>query len=201
MDGEGHVLKALRGFMAKVIFDDDVGAVAAPDLELWMRAVLRARDRRMLESGRMRMLWKGRWRSFGLDLGNVNSQLRNVQQKYADQFREFQKKKLPLLTPKVWADMVLARLNKPMTSSNRDLILERCDAAYRFDKLLFELYKDPKYNPFRHGPEIVDAQQLYYLCDTEMLFITEEKSLKNKVIGSSQLPRILTFSELKERVS
>jgi hypothetical protein len=84
---------------------------------------------------------------------------------------------------------------KEATRKNVELLLEGLDAAYRFQAHLWHFIKDPNYDFAAHGPEIVDAYQLYYLCDHEMHFVTSERKLRNKVSESPQGARILSFEE------
>jgi len=78
-----------------------------------------------------------------------------------------------------------------------DLLLEGLDAAYGFQVHLWRFIRDPNYDFAAHGPEIVDAYQLYYLCDREMHFVTSERKLRNKVSESAQSTRILSFEALR----
>jgi hypothetical protein len=200
--GQGRFLPQLREFMPKVLFGETavIPSAAKPDLDVWVRAVLRAPNRQTLESGSMRMQIKGKWRSFGLDLDDVNKQMRDIQKGYTSHFGTFRREKVPELTPQVWASMILTSLAKPETPDNERLVLERLDAAYRFDRVLFDFSVDPNYDFSKHGPEIVDAQQLYYLCDPEMFFVTSEKKLVNKLASSPQISQILTYEQFRDRV-
>jgi hypothetical protein len=192
--GRGSYLKPLRTFMARVLFGEPVETAAAPHIELWLEAVLRAKDRAALE-GNVRVPYKGQWRTFGLKLSEINRQLRDIQAGYAKRFRQFRSETIADLTPEIWAKMVLDGLEQPVTDANRKIVLESCDAAFRFDRGFFDYCKDPKYDFSKHGAEIVDAQQLYYLCDATVLFVTEEKKIRKRVSDSPQAHRIMTADE------
>ena len=198
--GLGSYLKPLRTFMGKMLFGEPVETVAAPNIELWLEAVLRAKDRVALEGADLRLFHKGTWRTFGLKLKEINRQLRDIQEGYAERFRQFRSEKIPDLTPEVWARMVLDDLQQPVTDANRTIVLQSCDAAFRFDRVLFDYCKDANYDFAKHGAEIVDAEQLYYLCDATVLFVTEEKKLRKRVSDSPQSHRIMTVDEFVRHV-
>lgn len=57
-----------------------------------------------------------------------------------------------------------------------------------------------KYRFDEHPEDLVDAQQLYYLLDPEMYFVTNDNRLIDYVRGSSQANRIITFDQLAAMV-
>ena len=91
---------------------------------------------------------------------------------------------------------MLRDLGKEIPDEHWGQIIDRFDAAYCFDRHLWNFIKNPSYDFSKHATELVDAQQLYYLCDSEMHLATTDKRLKNVVRTSLQSNRILTYDDL-----
>jgi hypothetical protein len=167
------------------------------NFDLWAKAILRSPDKFTLESGKLRVGLKGR-NGFGLDLRSIRRSIRDVQAGYARQFLHFRKTGVSDLTPDSWSEMILKDLGEPVTAPNVALVLDRLDAAYRFCRYLWQFIRNSDYDFAKHGTEIVDAQQLYYLCEPNLYFVTNDGRIKKAVFGSAQAQRILTYKELTE---
>ena len=187
------VLPDLRVFVAKSLFSEDlVPNPATPDIKLWLRTALKAPTKQALQTGNIRVGVASR--PLGLDLQNINQQLRKHEDGFVKRFREFQRLQVPELTRDVWADLILKSYAKETTPTNRALVLHKLDAAYRFDLSIWNHAKDPKYNLLKHRTDLVDAQQLYYLCNPEVHFLTTDARLRNRVLNSTQSGRIMTLN-------
>jgi hypothetical protein len=68
----------------------------------------------------------------------------------------------------------------------------------QFDRHLWQFIRNPDYNFSKHRGEIVDAQQLYYLCQPNIYFVTNDTRLKEAVSDSPQGRRVMTYQELTE---
>jgi len=194
--GKKKVLPVLKVFVPFQLFGERrAPGPATPNLDLWIRMVLKSKDRASLESGQMKV-GAGR-RKLGLDLGNVNKQMRDIENGYATYFRRFVDAEVPDLTRELWVDFVLKEYDEEFRLNHRDLVAVRTDAAYHFSVTLWRLAKDPRYNIHRYKSELVDAQQLYYLCDENLVFLTSDSRLKNKILMSTQANRVLTLDEVR----
>lgn len=193
--GPKQILGQLRVFVPNTIFAERRTAPASVEtnFDLWIKAVLRAPSKEALESGRLRI---GLRKGFGLDLVSINQEMRHIEAGFAGIFTALRQDGVQELTRELWAGLILQRLRKELTPDNLGLILERLDAAYRFDSCLWHFIKHPNYDFMRHTSELVDAQQLHYLCDPEMYFVTNEVKLRNRIASSPQSSRILTYDEL-----
>lgn len=192
--GRKQVLPVLKVFVPFHLFGETrKPAPSTPNLDLWIRIVLKARNRGEVESGRMSV----GARKLGLDLADVNRQIRDIEDAYAKYFRKFAETQVPELTRELWADFVLRGYSDEFRHRNRNLVSPNTDAAYRFSTSLWQLAKDPRYNIEKYKSDLVDAQQLYYLCDENLTFLTSDTRLKNKIVGSSQADRVLTFQDVR----
>jgi hypothetical protein len=75
------------------------------------------------------------------------------------------------------------------------------DAAYRFDHSLWDLALNSKYDFIEHASDWIDVQQLYYLSDDQMHFVTNDSKHIGSTRGSSQHGRILSYQDLFQRVN
>jgi predicted nucleic acid-binding protein len=192
--GRRQVLPTLKIFVPFQLFGERRRMNAStPNLDLWIRMVLRAKNRADLESGRMK-IGAGN-RRLGLDLNNMNKQMRDIEDGYAKHFRKFAETQVPDLYPSLWADFVLREYDDEFRLRNRALVGCRTDAAFRFSSSLWQLAKNPSYRIDKYKSDLVDAQQLYYLCDDHLVFLTTDTRLKNKIAGSPQADRVLTWEE------
>jgi hypothetical protein len=81
-----------------------------------------------------------------------------------------------------------------------DLSVEQADTLATdlsaFEKTLFEAAaKNSNYQPDGHDGDWVDGQQLIYLCDPNIHFLTDDKSIKAKCAKSQQCHRVLLLPE------
>jgi hypothetical protein len=197
--GPKRFLDQLSVFVPNTVFGEARKPADSVDtnFDLWMKAILRSPDKATLQSGRLRVGLKGRT-GFGLDLESIRKSIRDIQAGYARLFHSFRKSGVPDLTPDIWAKMVLKSLGKPFNSPNVTAVLERLDAAYQFDRYLWQFIRNPDYDFSKHRGEIVDAQQLYYLCQSNIYLVTNDARLKRAVSGSPQGRRVLTYQDLTE---
>jgi hypothetical protein len=196
------ILPLLRTFVSMNLFGEKLPVPHSlnTDFHLWIKAILKAETRASLESGKLRISLKGR-KGFGLVLSDINSQMRVFQDGYAKLFTRLREQGAPELTAEIWADFVLRDLRKTINTENRNIVLNRLDAAYAFACSLWGFMRNESYDFRKHRTEIVDAQQLYYLCNSRLYFLTNERKLKTKIAKSAQGERILLFQELEDILS
>jgi hypothetical protein len=75
--------------------------------------------------------------------------------------------------------------------------LTTLDAAYHYDQFLWELAEKHKYDFASHDSDWIDEQQLFYLADPAILFITSDTKIRLRTSKSKQADRVLSFEELK----
>lgn len=197
--GGKEVLSLLRAFIPKQLFNEErqLPPSVDTDFPLWLKAVLQAKTKASLQSGRLKVGSK----RIGLDLANINKQMRDVENGFAGLFTRLRAQKVPELTPNVWAEITLTAMRIPINPNNLQITIDGLDAAYRFAAGLWAFIKNPRYDFHKHRAELVDAQQLYYLCDPTIWFVTNEaRRIRNKLSSSPQSNRIITFDELRAQL-
>jgi len=199
--GPKRFLPLLRSFIPKQLFGENIKLPPSVDVDfdLWIKTVLKARTREELESGKLKVGLKGR-KGFGLDLESINKQMRQIEDGFANLLTAFRKTGAPLLTPDIWAKLILDSMGKSVTTENVSTVLQRLDAAFRFEQRLWAFITSPNYNFHKHRSELVDAHQLTYLCDPDLYMVTSDKKLKKAIAESPQSKRVVTYNELAKLV-
>lgn len=96
---------------------------------------------------------------------------------------------------KLFVEDALRITGVPDLPKTRAAIASGMDAAFVFESRLISMVKSD-YNFAAHADDLIDAQQLYYLLDPQMYFVTNDNRLIDYVRKSSQANRILTFDQL-----
>jgi hypothetical protein len=102
-------------------------------------------------------------------------------------------------TRKMFVDDVFRITAMTDTPERRSAISSGMDAAFMFESRLMSMIPT-KYRFEANADDLVDAQQLYYLLDSDMYFVTNDKRLIDYVRRSSQANRIITFDQLAAMV-
>lgn len=199
--GPKRFLPLLRSFIPKQLFGETIKLPQSVDVDfdLWIKTVLKARTRQELESGKLRVGLKGR-KGIGLRLESINEQMRQIEDGFANLLTAFRKTGAPSLTPEIWAKLILDSMGKMAIPENVSIVLQRLDAAYRFERRLWGFITSSNYNFAKRRSELVDAHQLTYLCDPDLYMVTSDERLKKAITQSPQSARVVTYDELKKLV-
>lgn len=100
------------------------------------------------------------------------------------------------VSPHEWASSLLALYGVPEREANPSEIAEKLSAVYEFEMFVNKLMKSDKFSISKNKSDIVDGQQLCYLCDPSVVFISNDSDFKNRTRTSQQSNRIKTFAEL-----
>ena len=195
--GRKTFLPPLSVFMPNALFGEHrrMPYSVENDFERWVLAVLQARSFSELQSDKLIV----RGKRIGLSLAEINRDMHIVRRDHARMFK-FMHGTGPgtaELTHQVWADSILKGVGKPPTKDNISLVVQRLDAAYRFQARQWKFISNPQYDFEKHDSDLTDDMQLCYLCDPELYFVTTDKRLWNCTRGSTQSARVLGFSELQ----
>jgi hypothetical protein len=77
-----------------------------------------------------------------------------------------------------------------------DEVAERLSANYEFEMFVCNLLRDEQYSISKHKSDLIDMQQLCYLCDPNVVFITKDSGFRKRIQNSPQASRITTFADL-----
>lgn len=75
-------------------------------------------------------------------------------------------------------------------------VARRLSAAYEFEMSVNKLMKNPNFSVAKNRSDAIDGQQLFYLCDPDVVFVSKDSDFKNRTKRSTQTKQIKTFDEL-----
>ena len=165
-------------------------------LKRWVEIVLRAKDRTALQSGKVTLPKPGHsGREYGFDFKLLARQIEAGKTTHSKRLEDLRQGVLIESTPTTWANAVLKLIDVESNDTNRYRLLNRLDAVYQFDVSLWHLARDKNYNFNDHNSDWLDSQQLYYLCDSAVIFVTKDSDLKRRAANSKQSDRIVLYSD------
>jgi hypothetical protein len=161
----------------------------------WVRTVLAATGLAELMNGDVRLRNRGN-KTFGLNKTEIANQQELGKIAHREWLQRAVKGSTIFPSREVWAKFVGAHLKVELTDEQSMILGKRLSAAYEYQKITFETAADnPTYNVTKHDGDWVDNQQLYYLCDPTLYFLTEETEIRSKCRKSDQCDRILLLKQ------
>ena len=94
-------------------------------------------------------------------------------------------------SPKQWADGFLVAHGIELTAGNREMALERIDAALALAAYLCNLARTTDYKFEKNRGDWIDGQHLYYLADPQLYIVTMDNPLRDRIKTSSQSWRVV----------
>ncbi len=102
----------------------------------------------------------------------------------------------PLIATKfdeVWIAGLAHRLKIDANARPRDQVISALSAYYHFEKdKLTVAGQNPNYDPYKHKNDLLDSEQLVYLSDPSLQFVTCDAGFARRTHKSSQHGRIHT---------
>jgi hypothetical protein len=91
-----------------------------------------------------------------------------------------------------WFRGIAKRAKAEASSREMSEIIEKLSAYHEFEEVkLLTALQNKDYNPAKHANDLLDAEQLIYLCEGPLCFLTCDRGFQ-KVKKSSQACRIIT---------
>jgi hypothetical protein len=159
-----------------------------------MKAVLQAPSKAQLKAGIPVSAKSGR-QSFDLDHFDAHED--SAQREHADLLQGIRDRVIDRPEPMKWAAWILRQLELPHYKEDCHKLLAPLDAAYRYGLELSEFAKNENYN-FQKPSNITawgDVNQLFYLCDEQMHFLTADNDFRSYTYGSPQANRIVMYKD------
>lgn len=100
------------------------------------------------------------------------------------------------VSPQIWASNLLQFYGVPGSAESIADVVERLSATYEFEMAVNKLVQNPNFPVSRRTSDLVDGQQLCYLCDPNVVFITNDSDFRTRVGKSAQAKRIKTLAEV-----
>ena len=179
--------KTIFGVEAKrpITLEKDFGF----NLEIILWAESRAA---VLEGVPMPYLTGGHYR---LRLEQFSVEIQSIRDRYKQWLSPLKGKKRFSFTPEEWLKDALKLVGMD-TPENRKKFIDALLAAYQFEHWIIDAARNHNYNLDRNVSDLIDAQQLYYLCDPTVIFITNDTDHEKRLRGNPQRGRIKTFEEV-----
>lgn len=108
--------------------------------------------------------------------------------------------KRDLPSREAWASEVAGDLEIDLSISEASLLGGALDAAYEYERTLWKHARNGTYNFANHLGDWIDQQQLYYLCDPNLYFLTDDTKIRERCIASTQAARILNLGEILKAI-
>lgn len=97
-----------------------------------------------------------------------------------------------------WLQGIANRIKADPKSRNMSEIVSNLNAYHEFERGKLQVALNNKdYNPEKHRNDLLDAEQLIYLSDPSLHFLTCDKGFENLAGNSPQAKRIITCSPLE----
>jgi len=190
-----HLLDLPAGFVLKTVLNrrQRDPSLWAQDYETWVKVVLRARTKNELEAGDVQLA-HGSARTYGFDSHLHVAQLMQGERVHLEQLQALRNGNLHVPSHLAWAAGILNRQGLRPSDEDCRKVAASLEAAFHFDLSLYDRARNSNYNFEKHATDWIDGQQLYYLSDPQMHFLTRDRRLQNWIKGSSQANRVLDFN-------
>ncbi len=144
-------------------------------------------------------IWKGKHDTALSELLWTSNWYSQVQFNYARDYSSARKENEEDFPEELWAKMLLEHLKQPDTPANRQLAANSLNAQFLLSRFFLQAKSDDRYDFFRHSSDLVDLQQLSYLVDPNIVFVSNDRKLKAHIRASPQSSRVWTWETLKSR--
>jgi hypothetical protein len=184
-------------FVLKTVLNCEQGAPSLPtrQFDMWVRVVLKASSKHELEAGDVR-LGPSSACTYGFNSGLHVSQLLDGEREHVAELQKLREGDLLIPSRLAWAAGILARQGLTPSDESCQKVAQALDAAFHFDMSLYERARTSNYNFEKHSTDWIDEQQLYYLSDPRMRFLTADARLQRWINGSCQANRVLDLDSI-----
>ncbi len=165
------------------------------ELEQWIRVLLNGVDRTAIKAGAVTL---GRLKdinhNYGFDFDLIMKQQENGKTAYVQRLKELQTGARRIPSQEQWAESFLLAINIPPTPEAIATLTPRLEAEYVSSLAIWKMViNDPQYNLTKNRNDWEDSQQLLYLADPLMNFITDDSRIIARVSASSSIARIIPY--------
>jgi hypothetical protein len=95
-----------------------------------------------------------------------------------------------------WFRGIAERIKADPSTRKRSEIISTLNAYHEFEESKLSIaLKSKGYNPGKHANDLLDAEQLIYLSDSTLCFITCDSGFQNLVKKSPQATQIITVTQ------
>lgn len=184
-------------FVMKTLFGVPSAATrfSEADFSQWHRVICAALDREALTGGSVE-LFSSSLVSYGLNPSIVAGQQQQGRQAHAESFEHRRRHRTSPPTPEQFAAVLMHSQGVvPQNMDDLKRLAVATDAAYQYEVVLNKLALAEGYDfaAKEHAGDWIDSQLLLYLADPEMVLVTSDRKLRNRVQQSTQAERIIVL--------
>jgi hypothetical protein len=165
------------------------------DFELCVRVILAARDKAQLAIGPVAVPGHEQG-GYKFNLEKMIAEAETFMTAFSNAFNFARGSRSVRVTKASWIDTCIRFLGVADTDENRAKFENALDAEFVLESEFDRLRRSGNYDFCRHRSDLMDCQQLLYLCDPTVNLVTGDEKLRNRTISSSQACRIHLFEEL-----
>lgn len=194
--GERRILPFPGQFMSRALLEEDRPnpQFNPKRFDLWMRLIFKARDKASLKQGKITL--RGiRHIVYELDLDSIDHQHKRGIDEHVRNLEEFRLGNLIRPTREEYAAGIFEKMGRPLNTEEQKQVSTRLSAAYAFDTWLWNMAKNKSYDFAKHPTNWVDLQNLMYLCEPSMYFLTNDTDISREASETSQASQILPFAK------
>jgi hypothetical protein len=158
-----------------------------------MKIVIKANNKDELELGQVHDHPALRRRA-GLRLEEMSQWRKEMIADHGDLLNAVRNRTQAIPSARDWAKSLLYKLEVEITDAIADRFVNGLDAVYTYDTWLWAQTKG-NYDFSKNGSDLIDSMQLFYLSDTRVHFLTQDKKIKRRVENSNQSNRILDWDD------
>ena len=173
---------------------------APKDFDTWVKVVLRAPNKHALEAGDV-PLGVSSTQTYGFDSSLHVAQLSQGEHEHVQELHKLRNGILEIPSSLVWAAAILVRQGMKPSHEECQRVARSLDAAFQFDMSLYSHARTSNYNFEKHKSDWIDEQQLYYLSDPQVYFLTRDGRLREWTKASTQASRILDFDSFPTQIA
>jgi hypothetical protein len=162
-----------------------------------VQVILLAQSRQELEKGVALPYLKGQVARVRLD--RFLREIEATQKRYVDWFSRLRGKSKTTITPEQWAAPAMYLYGIEEDDVSKQRFIEALSASCQFDTALLDLARNENFDLRKNVSDLVDTQQLCYLCDPTVVFVTDDSDHRKRLCGNAQLSRIRTFADTLRR--
>jgi hypothetical protein len=201
--GQPTILALPERFAIKRALEIDIGQDFHTPQECarYISLVLKARSRSEIEIGKVILSPLQRKRGTGMLLDDMRDSRLAIVKDHVELLQRVRSGEQPIPSPMDWSKSVLYKSGAPVTDSGAAKFLDAADAVYHYDNWLWEHSGAYRFDRSDREGDLMDSQQLYYLADPDIVFLTADRRIKERIASSTKSSQVLLYKNFMTDLS
>lgn len=191
-------LPLVRDFVRNRLFDLPMSRTDfGPDeLSKWIDILVRSASRAELLNGLVALDRSGEL-TYGFKLRMVQCHILKGKAQYIRRLRALRAQAREPDNIGYWASKMVHQLQLPLTRANKQILQKALEPVYRHDaSVRAKSLTNRNFNFKKHASSWLDSNQLFYLADSNFVFVSADAKLIQELSGSTQAKRVILFDQL-----